>query len=103
MCGGVRGGCALSVDCRIYISGTSKRYPIIDTKNNNSRPFFLRVFEIDKHNRRELLYYYCCGDDHDGLDAGSGSKNVKTRKSSQFLSRLALLDFSLHKLLYRII
>ncbi len=44
---------------------------------------FLRDFEIDKHNRRELLYYYYCGDDNDGLDAGSGSKNVKTRKSSQ--------------------
>ena len=40
MCGGVLSGCAISVDCRIYKSGTSKRYPIIDTKNNNSLPFF---------------------------------------------------------------
>ena len=57
MCGGVRSGCALSVDCRIYISGTSKRYPNIDTKTI-ILVRFLRDFEIDKHNRRELLYYY---------------------------------------------
>ena len=44
---------------------------------------FLLDFEIDKHNRRELIEYYRCGDVEDGLDAGSGSKNVKTRKSSQ--------------------
>ncbi len=48
---------------------------------------FLRDFEIDKHNRWEFLYYYCCGDDNDGLDAGSGSKNVKTRKSSKVVVR----------------
>ena len=40
-------------------------------------------FENDKHSRRQLIYYYWCGVDDDGLDVGSGSKNVKTRKSSQ--------------------
>ena len=39
MCGGVRIGYVLSVVRRIYITGTSKRYTNIDTKNNNSRPF----------------------------------------------------------------
>jgi len=40
-------------------------------------------FENDKQSRGQLIYYYRCGVDDDGLDAGSGSKNDKTRKSSQ--------------------
>ena len=35
-----RGDYALSVVCRMFITGNSKRYPKITAKNNNSLPFF---------------------------------------------------------------
>ena len=74
----VCGGFALSVDCRVYIYWSLEE---VLGKLTLKTVILFRLsmdFETNKHSRRQLIYYYSCGVDEDGLGAGSGSKNVKT-------------------------